>query len=43
MTNLYEEEWSLRKGVFLFRTLDDCQEMIDYARTARRAYPQRTV
>ena len=37
MGDLYGEEGFRKRGVFLFRSLDDCKEMIDYAATARKA------
>ena len=35
--NLYDEDGFLRPGVFTFRTLEDCQAMIDHAGSARKA------
>jgi nitrite reductase (NADH) large subunit len=31
MTGLHDEDGAFKPGVFVFRTLDDCNEMIDYA------------
>ena len=35
--NLYDEDGLLRPGVFTFRTLEDCQAMVEYAVSARKA------
>ncbi|MDE2937549.1 MAG: FAD-dependent oxidoreductase [Chloroflexota bacterium] len=35
--SMHDEDGFLRSGVFSFRTLEDCQAMIDHAATARRA------
>src|SRR5918996_2456275 len=37
MTGLYDEEGAFKQGVFTFRTIGDCQKMIDYASTAEKA------
>ena len=37
MANLYNEDGGFIDGVFVFRTLEDCQSMTDYAATASRA------
>ena len=37
MANLYNEDGAFIDGVFVFRTLEDCQEMTDYAATASKA------
>lgn len=37
IANLNDEEGLLKKGVFLFRSLNDCKEIIDYVSTARKA------
>ena len=34
---MYDEDGFLRPGVFSFRTLGDCQAMIDHAESARKA------
>ena len=34
--NMYDEDGFMRDGVFSFRTLEDCQAMIDHAASARR-------
>jgi len=34
--NLYRDDGSFKQGVFVFRTLDDCSEMIAYAAHAHR-------
>ncbi|HZA25765.1 MAG TPA: FAD-dependent oxidoreductase, partial [Dehalococcoidia bacterium] len=36
MTGLNEEDGALKPGVFAFRTLDDCNQMIDYASSCRK-------
>lgn len=37
MEGLYEEDGSYKPGAFVFRTLDDCTEIIEYAENARTA------
>ncbi len=37
MANLYNEDGGFIDGVFVFRTLEDCQEMTDYTATAAKA------
>ncbi len=37
LEDLYEESGRWKAGVFLFRTLDDCEEMIKHAASARKA------
>ena len=37
MEGLYSAEGSFRQGIFVFRTLDDCVQMINHASNARRA------
>src|SRR5437764_9662700 len=37
MENLYESTGRLKAGVFVFRTLDDCEEMIKHTTHARKA------
>ena len=37
MEGLYNAEGSFRQGIFVFRTLDDCVQMINHASNARRA------
>ena len=37
MEGLYSAEGTFREGIFVFRTLDDCAQMIDHAARARRA------
>ena len=37
MEGLYDESGVFRKGVFVFRTFDDCAQMIDHTTHARRA------
>lgn len=37
MENLYEQNGRLKVGAFVFRTLDDCDEIIKYSDTARKA------
>ncbi len=37
LENLYNESSRFKAGVFVFRTLDDCEEMIKYAASARKA------
>ncbi|GCF10614.1 nitrite reductase large subunit NirB [Dictyobacter arantiisoli] len=37
LANLYTPERKLQKGVFAFRTIDDCTGMLDYATQARKA------
>lgn len=37
MDNLYDEEGTFKKGVFVFRSLDDCQRMTHHASTANKA------
>ena len=36
MANLYNEDGGFIEGVFVFRTLEDCQQMTEYAATASR-------
>jgi nitrite reductase (NADH) large subunit len=36
MTGLYDEEGAFKQGVFTFRTIGDCQKMIDYVSTVRK-------
>jgi nitrite reductase (NADH) large subunit len=36
MTGLHDEDGAFKTGVFAFRTLDDCSEMIDYASSCRK-------
>jgi nitrite reductase (NADH) large subunit len=37
MTGLYDEEGTFKQGVFTFRTMDDCREIVRYASTAGKA------
>ena len=37
MDGLYRDDSAFRDGIFQFRTLDDCTEMVEYASDARRA------
>jgi nitrite reductase (NADH) large subunit len=37
MNGLHEEEGGFKPGVFVFRTIDDCADILDYAQSARRA------
>ena len=37
MDGLYRDDGAFRDGIFQFRTLDDCTEMVEYASDARRA------
>jgi nitrite reductase (NADH) large subunit len=37
ITGLYDEEGMFKHGVFTFRTIDDCAEIVRYASTARKA------
>ncbi len=37
LDNLADESGKFKDGVFVFRTMDDCQEMIEYASNARKA------
>jgi nitrite reductase (NADH) large subunit len=37
MDGLYDEDGSFRQGLFVFRTLDDCVQMIEHAADARSA------
>ena len=37
MDGLYDEDGAFRKGLFVFRTLDDCVQMIEHTADARRA------
>ena len=37
MDGLYEEDGSYKAGAFVFRTLEDCTEIIEYAGDAKRA------
>ena len=37
MEGLYEEDGSYKAGAFVFRTLEDCTEIIEYAGDAKRA------
>ena len=37
MEGLYSADGSFRQGIFVFRTLDDCVQMINHASNARRA------
>ena len=37
MDGLYDEDGSFRPGLFVFRTLDDCVQMIEHTTDARRA------
>ena len=37
MDGLYEEDGSYKPGAFVFRTLEDCTEIIEYAGNAKRA------
>ena len=37
MDGLYDEDGAFRKGIFVFRTLDDTEQMIEHAATARSA------
>lgn len=37
MENLYDSKGKFKAGVFVFRTLDDCDEMIKYSACARKA------
>lgn len=37
LRGLEREEGGWKRGVFVFRTLDDCQDIIDYTRQARKA------
>ena len=37
MDGLYEDDGSYKPGAFVFRTLDDCSEMIEYSGRARKA------
>ena len=37
MDGLYDEDGDLKKGAFVFRTLDDCDSIIEHAQGARRA------
>jgi nitrite reductase (NADH) large subunit len=37
MSGLHDEDGAFKPGVFAFRTLDDCTEMIDYASSCRQA------
>ena len=37
MEGLYEEDGDLKKGAFVFRTLDDCAAIIEHAAGAKRA------
>ncbi len=37
LDNLAGDESKLKTGVFVFRTMDDCEEMIKYATSARKA------
>src|ERR1700730_10217855 len=37
LDNLAGESGKFQDGVFVFRTMDDCQEMIEYASNARKA------
>ena len=37
MDNLYDSARRLKEGVFVFRTLDDCQQIASYARRSKRA------
>ena len=37
MDGLHSDDGSLRNGIFPFRTLDDCNEMVEYSADARRA------
>lgn len=37
LKNLYSEEGAFKRGVFVFRTIDDCEAMIKYAARARSA------
>jgi nitrite reductase (NADH) large subunit len=34
--NLYQEDGSFRDGIFIFRTLDDCESMINFANHAHK-------
>jgi nitrite reductase (NADH) large subunit len=36
LENLYDEAGSLKKGIFVFRTLNDCTQMIKYSDSARK-------
>src|SRR5579884_855465 len=35
--NLYQENGQFREGIFVFRTLDDCEGMLNYASRAKKA------
>jgi nitrite reductase (NADH) large subunit len=37
ITGLYDEEGMFKQGVFTFRTIDDCAEIVRYASNARKA------
>ncbi len=37
MDGLYDEDGAFRRGIFVFRTLDDTEQMIEHATTARSA------
>lgn len=37
LDNLANESGKFKDGIFVFRTMDDCQEMIEYASSARKA------
>ena len=37
MDGLYDEDGAFRRGIFVFRTLDDTEQMIEHASTARSA------
>ncbi|HJZ46823.1 MAG TPA: FAD-dependent oxidoreductase [Roseiflexaceae bacterium] len=37
MDNLYDSAGHLKQGVFVFRTLDDCQQIASYAQRSKRA------
>ncbi|GCE11965.1 nitrite reductase large subunit NirB [Tengunoibacter tsumagoiensis] len=37
LENLSGEQSGLKDGIFVFRTMDDCQEMVEYASHARKA------
>ena len=37
MDGLYDEDGAFRRGIFVFRTLDDTEQMIEHAATARNA------
>ena len=41
MDGLITDEGTYKKGAFVFRTLDDCKEIIDYAMTSVMFTPQR--